>query len=66
MPNGKTHPETVILRWIDPNGRPSVKLEASEHGSALGLGGASDPTYGRTTKGRDRLVARALDLSRLD
>ena len=43
--NGKTYPETVILRLIDPNGRPSVKLGASERGSGLGLAGDSDPTY---------------------
>ena len=45
MPNGKKYPETVILRLIDPNGRPSVKLTASEQGAGLGLGGESDPTY---------------------
>ena len=45
MPNGKPYPETVILRLIDPNGRPSVKLGASEQGAGLGLGGDSDPTY---------------------
>jgi hypothetical protein len=45
MPNGKTgFPETVILRLIDLNGRPEVKLTASEQGSALGLIGASDST----------------------
>jgi hypothetical protein len=45
MPNGKTgFPETVILRLIDPNGRPEVKLAASEQGSVLGLIGASDST----------------------
>lgn len=45
MPDGQTYPETVILRLIDPNGRPSVKLGASEQGAGLGLGGNSDPTY---------------------
>ena len=43
--NGTTYPETVILRLIDPNGRPSVKLTTSVQGAALGFGGASDPTY---------------------
>lgn len=42
---GKPYPETVILRLIDPNGRPSVKLGASERGSGLGLAGDSDTTY---------------------
>jgi hypothetical protein len=45
VPDGKIYPETVILRLIDPNGRPSVKLGASEQGSGLGLGGDSDLTY---------------------
>jgi len=44
MPNGKTYPETVIFRLVDPKGRPSVKLGGSEQGSGLGLGGESDPT----------------------
>ncbi len=30
--NGKTYPENVILRLSDQNGRPEVKLGASEHG----------------------------------
>jgi hypothetical protein len=45
LQGGKTYPETVLLRLIDPNGRPSVKLGASEQGAGLGLGGDSDPTY---------------------
>jgi hypothetical protein len=43
--NGKTYPETVLLRLIDPNGRPNVKLDASEQGSGLDLGGEADPAY---------------------
>lgn len=45
VPDGKMYPETVVLRLIDPNGRPSVKLAASEQGSGLALGGDSDLTY---------------------
>jgi hypothetical protein len=45
LPSAKTYPETVILRLIDPNGRPSVKLTASVQGAGLGLGGESDATY---------------------
>lgn len=45
VPDGKTYPDTVVLRLIDPNGRPSVKLGASEQGSGLALGGDSDLTY---------------------
>src|SRR5439155_8844771 len=31
-PDGKKYPETVILRLIDANGRPEVKIVASEDG----------------------------------
>jgi hypothetical protein len=34
--------ETVLLRLIDPNGRPAVKLGASVDGSGLGLAGDSE------------------------
>lgn len=45
VPDGKIYPETVVLRLIDPNGHPSVKLAASVQGSGLALGGDSDLTY---------------------
>ena len=35
--NGKTYPETVLLRMGDPNSEPGVKLTTSVDGSALGL-----------------------------
>jgi hypothetical protein len=47
MPNGKTQQETVILRLIDQNGRPSVKLACSIDGAALMVAGESDPSYAR-------------------
>ena len=43
--DGKIYPETVLLRLIRPDGRPSVKLGTSEEGSGLSLGGGVDPTY---------------------
>jgi hypothetical protein len=43
--DGKTYPETVLLRLIRPDGRPSVKLATSEQGSGLNLGGGADPSY---------------------
>ena len=43
--NGKPYPETVLLRLISPEGRPNVKLGASQMGSALLIGGESNPTY---------------------
>ncbi|MBI3895780.1 MAG: hypothetical protein HY313_07590 [Acidobacteria bacterium] len=45
MPNGKTYPETVILRLIDRNGQPSVKLATSEQEAGLALVGGDDVTY---------------------
>lgn len=40
MPDGsKGSPETVILRLIDSNGGPNVKLTATGDGSGLVLGG---------------------------
>jgi hypothetical protein len=42
---GKPYPENVILRLIDPNGRPSVKLGGSERGAGLGLVGETDTTH---------------------
>lgn len=46
MPDGSVgYPETVILRLITAEGRPNVKLAATERGSGLVLGGESNPTY---------------------
>jgi len=47
--DGKAYAETVILRLIDPNGRPPVKLTASTEGAALLLMGGKDDTYARLT-----------------
>ena len=46
MPDGtKGYPETVLLRLIDSKGGPNVKIAAAEDGSAVSLGGASNPTH---------------------
>jgi hypothetical protein len=37
----------VILRLMDPKGKPVVKLAGSEQGWVLGLLGDSEPTYAR-------------------
>ena len=42
---GKPYPETVLLRLMSPEGRPNVKLGASEKGAALVVGGETNPTY---------------------
>lgn len=42
MPDGTIgYPETVLLRLIDSQGGPNVKLAATEDGAALVLGGES-------------------------
>ncbi len=43
--NGKIYPESVLLRLVRPDGRPSVKIETSEQRSGLSLGGGTDPSY---------------------
>jgi hypothetical protein len=43
-PTGTQYPETVILRLIDPHGRPEVKIVASEQGAGLSFVGDSDTT----------------------
>ncbi len=46
MPDGTTgYPETVLLRLIDSTGAPNVKISATEDGSAMSLGGESNPTH---------------------
>jgi hypothetical protein len=44
MADGTTYPETVLLRLVSSEGRPNVKLAATEDGSGLALGGDADPT----------------------
>jgi hypothetical protein len=45
LPDGTPYPATVLLRLIDSQGRPNVKLAATEDGSVMALGGESDPTH---------------------
>lgn len=42
---GKPYPETVLLRLISPEGKPNVKLGASQSGAGLVIGGELNPTY---------------------
>jgi hypothetical protein len=39
------YPETALLRLIDQNGRPAVKLGTAERSGALALAGESEGTY---------------------
>lgn len=43
-PTGRKYPETVVLRLIDPNGRPEVKIGASVEGGGLSFVGETDAT----------------------
>jgi hypothetical protein len=45
LPDGTAYPETVLLRLISSQGRPNVKIAATEDGSAVALGGEADPTH---------------------
>jgi hypothetical protein len=70
MPDGTTgYPETVLLRLRDSKGRPNVKMQATELGGGVGLGGEEDPTYAtlsatgastslelRNKDGRERII----------
>ena len=45
MPDGTTgYPETVLLRLIDSQGGPNVKIAATEDGSGISLVGEANPT----------------------
>ncbi len=41
-PAKDAYPDTVMFRLIDPNGRPEVKIGASETGAGIGLIGGRD------------------------
>jgi hypothetical protein len=58
--NGRTYPETVLLRLTDPKHGPIVKLEASADGSAMGL---SDDAAGgvQLFAKRERTFIRVVD-----
>jgi hypothetical protein len=42
---GKTYSESVVLRLIDPDGRPAVKLAASVEEAGIALVGKGQGTY---------------------
>ena len=45
LPDGTTYPETVLLRLVNSQGTPNVKLSAMEDGSGLVLSGEANPTH---------------------
>jgi hypothetical protein len=52
-----SYPETAILRLVDQNGRPSVKLSVSERGGGLALVSDTEGTYVQLT-GRGLTVTK--------
>ena len=45
LPDGTTYPETVLLRLVNSQETPNVKLSAMEDGSGLVLSGEANPTH---------------------
>jgi hypothetical protein len=59
--DGKDYPETVLLRLIDPQAGPVVKLTAAENGSALGLSDSGEggvQLFGRDEGSVVRVVSK--------
>jgi hypothetical protein len=53
----RSYPETTVLRLIDQNGRPSVKLAVSERGGGLALASDVEETYVQLS-GRGLMVTK--------
>ena len=45
LPDGSTLKETVLLRLIDANGRPNVKIDTTVDGAGMLLAGPKDPGW---------------------
>ena len=45
LPDGSTLKETVLLRLIDSNGRPNIKIDTTVDGAGLLLAGPKDPGW---------------------
>jgi hypothetical protein len=57
LPDGTAYPETVLLRLISSQGRPNVKIAATEDGSASGPRRRSRPDACRDRgEGNERLL----------
>jgi hypothetical protein len=62
MPDGTTgYPETVLLRLIDSQGRPNVKIAATEDGSGVSLGGNTNPTHIQILSRGDRPLMKLVN-----
>jgi hypothetical protein len=63
MPDGTTgYPETVLLRLIESQGRPNVKISATEDGSGISLGGNANPTHIQILARGDRPQMKLVNL----
>ena len=51
--DGSMYPETVLLRLITSEGKPTVKISALEDGAAMSLG-SSGPAYAQILARNDR------------
>jgi hypothetical protein len=64
MPDGRRgYPETVLLRLIDGDGRPSVKLAATGNGAGMSLSSAKGPAYATLGSERGETTLKLLDQS---
>src|SRR5690348_3426622 len=62
MPDGTTgYPETVLLRRINSQGRPNVKIAATEDGLGISLGGNTDPTDIQILSRGDRALLKLVN-----
>ena len=62
MPDGTTgYPETVLLRLIDSQGRPNIKISATEDGSGMSLGGNANPTHIQILSRGDRPLMKLVN-----
>jgi hypothetical protein len=62
MPDGtRGYPETVLLRLIDADGRPSVKLAATGNGAGMALSSAKGPAYAHLGSERGQATMRLVN-----
>ena len=61
LADGTIYPETVLLRLINEEGRPNVKLSAMTDGAGLLVGGESDPAYITLTARGAKTVVTLID-----
>jgi len=63
LQDGSTYPETVLLRLITPDGRPSVKLSALTDGSGMSLSDGQGLSYVQVLARGDKPEINIVDKS---